>query len=108
MESQADSQDLCGKYAGQIRPDFSKPPIKHPLFILSYTLFPYIYSKSSIWHFIKYISLILKLVKVMYMTKYETEIYNIITASTEHLTVEQIYMEIKKIYLQSTEHREPW
>ena len=34
----------------------------------------------------------------MYMTKYETEIYNIITASTQHLTVEQIYTEIKKIY----------
>lgn len=30
------------------------------------------------------------------MTKYEEEIYNIITRSTEHLTVEQIYTELKK------------
>ncbi len=30
------------------------------------------------------------------MTKYEQEIYNIITASIDHLTVEQIYMELKK------------
>ncbi len=32
------------------------------------------------------------------MTKYEKEIYGIITRSTEHLTVEQIYMELKKVY----------
>ena len=32
------------------------------------------------------------------MTKYEEEIYRIITVSREHLTVEQIYMELKKIY----------
>lgn len=32
------------------------------------------------------------------MTKYESEIYHIITGSTEHLTVEQIYAEIKKKY----------
>lgn len=30
------------------------------------------------------------------MTKYEVEIYNIITLSTEHLTVEQIYAELKR------------
>ncbi len=30
------------------------------------------------------------------MTKYEQEIYNIITTSIDHLTVEQIYMELKK------------
>lgn len=30
------------------------------------------------------------------MTKYEEEIYNIITTSTEHPTVEQIYLELKK------------
>ena len=30
------------------------------------------------------------------MTKYEKEIYNIITDSTGHLTVEQIYLELKK------------
>ena len=30
------------------------------------------------------------------MTKYEKEIYNIITHSTGHLTVEQIYLELKK------------
>lgn len=30
------------------------------------------------------------------MTKYEKEIYHIITESIEHLTVEQIYMELKK------------
>lgn len=30
------------------------------------------------------------------MTKYEKEIYNIITESTQHLTVEQIYLELKK------------
>lgn len=34
----------------------------------------------------------------MPMTKYETEIYQIITMSTTHLTVEQIYMELKKKY----------
>ena len=34
----------------------------------------------------------------MRMTKYEVEIYNIITTSTEHLTVEQIYMELKRKY----------
>lgn len=32
------------------------------------------------------------------MTKYEKEIYNIITTSAEHLTVEQIYTELKKVY----------
>lgn len=32
------------------------------------------------------------------MTKYEVEIYNIITTSTEHLTVEQIYTELKGRY----------
>ena len=32
------------------------------------------------------------------MTKYEVEIYNIITTSTEHLTVEQIYTELKRKY----------
>ena len=32
------------------------------------------------------------------MTKYEEEIYRIITVSREHLTVEQIYMKLKKIY----------
>lgn len=32
------------------------------------------------------------------MTKYESEIYHIITNSTEHWTVEQIYAEIKKKY----------
>lgn len=32
------------------------------------------------------------------MTKYEREIYHIITGSVEHLTVEQIYMEIKNKY----------
>lgn len=32
------------------------------------------------------------------MTKYEKEIYHIITASMEHLTVEQIFMELKKKY----------
>lgn len=32
------------------------------------------------------------------MTKYEEEIYYIITTSTEHLTVEQIYEELKKKY----------
>lgn len=30
------------------------------------------------------------------MTRYEEEIYNIITRSTEHLTVEQIYTQLKK------------
>lgn len=30
------------------------------------------------------------------MTRYEEEIYNIITRSTEHLTVEQIYTKLKK------------
>lgn len=34
--------------------------------------------------------------KVRFMTKYEKEIYNIITESTQHLTVEQIYLELKK------------
>lgn len=34
--------------------------------------------------------------EVKCMTKYEQEIYNIITASIDHLTVEQIYMELKK------------
>lgn len=32
------------------------------------------------------------------MTKYAQEIYQIITSSVEHLTVEQIYAEIKKKY----------
>lgn len=32
------------------------------------------------------------------MTKYEVEIYNIITESAEHLTVEQIYTELRKEY----------
>lgn len=32
------------------------------------------------------------------MTKYEKEIYHIITASMEHLTVEQIFTELKKKY----------
>ncbi len=32
------------------------------------------------------------------MTKYEAEIYNIITKSMEHLTVEQIYTELQKKY----------
>lgn len=32
------------------------------------------------------------------MTKYEKEIYRIITTSKDHLTVEQIYLELKKIY----------
>ena len=32
------------------------------------------------------------------MTKYEKEIFNIITTSTDHLTVEQIYIELKKRY----------
>lgn len=32
------------------------------------------------------------------MTKYEEKIYNIINMSTEHLTVEQIYAELKKEY----------
>lgn len=32
------------------------------------------------------------------MTKYEREIYHIITGSVKHLTVEQIYMEIKNKY----------
>lgn len=32
------------------------------------------------------------------MTKYEIEIYNIITKSMEHLTVEQIYTELQKKY----------
>lgn len=32
------------------------------------------------------------------MTRYEEEIYNIITASTEHLTIEQIYTELKRQY----------
>lgn len=34
------------------------------------------------------------------MTKYEKEIYNIITTSTEHPTVEQIYLELKKKFPQ--------
>lgn len=32
------------------------------------------------------------------MTKYEKEIYRIITTSKDHLTVERIYLELKKIY----------
>lgn len=32
------------------------------------------------------------------MTKYEEEIYNIISLSKEHLSVEQIYTELKKKY----------
>lgn len=32
------------------------------------------------------------------MTKYEKAIYDRITTSTEHLTVEQLYMELKKEY----------
>ena len=32
------------------------------------------------------------------MTKYEKEVYSIITTSTEHLTVEQIYSVLKKKY----------
>lgn len=32
------------------------------------------------------------------MTKYEKEVYSIITTSDEHMTVEQIYTELKKIY----------
>ena len=32
------------------------------------------------------------------MTKYEKEIYHIITASMEHLTVEQIFAELKEKY----------
>lgn len=32
------------------------------------------------------------------MTKYEKAIYQLITASTEHLTVEQIFLEMKKSY----------
>lgn len=32
------------------------------------------------------------------MTKYEKAIYDTITVSTEHLTVEQLYMELKKDY----------
>ena len=32
------------------------------------------------------------------MTKYEAEIYSIITMSTEHLTVDQIYAELKEKY----------
>lgn len=32
------------------------------------------------------------------MTKYEKQIYNIVNASYEHLTAEQIYAELKKIY----------
>lgn len=32
------------------------------------------------------------------MTKYEREIYQIITGSTNHLTAEQIYMEMKRKY----------
>lgn len=34
------------------------------------------------------------------MTKYEKEIYNIITTSTEHPNVEQIYLELKKNFPQ--------
>lgn len=32
------------------------------------------------------------------MTKYEREIYTVITTSNEHLTVEQIYVQIRKKY----------
>lgn len=32
------------------------------------------------------------------MTKYAEEIYGIVTASRDHLTVEQIYMELRKKY----------
>ncbi len=32
------------------------------------------------------------------MTKYEAEIYKIINTSTAHMTVEQVYMELKKRY----------
>lgn len=32
------------------------------------------------------------------MTKYEKEVYDIITTSGEHLTVEQVYTELKKKY----------
>ena len=32
------------------------------------------------------------------MTKYEKQIYNIVNASYEHLTAEQIYAELQKIY----------
>ena len=32
------------------------------------------------------------------MTNYEAEIYSIITMSTEHLTVDQIYAELKEKY----------
>lgn len=34
----------------------------------------------------------------MHMTKYEEAIYHMITSSGEHLTVEQIYAELKKTY----------
>lgn len=40
--------------------------------------------------------LILKMGKKVCMTKYEEEIYHIITASAEHLAVEQIYDILKK------------
>lgn len=32
------------------------------------------------------------------MTKYENEIYRLVTASARHLTVEQIFLELKEIY----------
>ena len=32
------------------------------------------------------------------MTKYEKEIYKLVTQSTQHLTVEQVFLELKKCY----------
>ena len=32
------------------------------------------------------------------MTKYEKEIYRLITESAEHMTAEQVFSEVKKIY----------
>ena len=34
----------------------------------------------------------------MYMTKYEKEIYRLITESAEHMIAEQVFSEVKKIY----------
>ena len=34
----------------------------------------------------------------MFMTKYEKELYRLITESAEHMTAEQVFSEVKKIY----------
>lgn len=38
------------------------------------------------------------MIRAKHMTKYEAEVYNIITMSREHLAVEQIYAELRKKY----------